>query len=496
MAFSVASGLALLLAFGIPASQSAGSCGSPDADVVIVGAGMAGISTANTLHEQGMKSFVILEARDEIGGRMRAVEIAGVKVEAGANWIHFVNRTGPQQPVNPLWPLKERCGLQGVYSNFSSRIVYNVNGTDVTESSRFREREANISTAYEKTHALRSTLMSANQTDISVRNALNRNNWNPTTAEDNYLDWYFFDFDFADSPNIASLYQILNGRGAEFGPDQFFVTDQRGYAYLTKCLAEDFLTQDSSRLRLNARVTAMEYSDSCVCAVTESSTRVCGRYGVATFPIGVLLNGSSVTFDPPLSQTKLNAIRQFSSVLYLKIFVQFNVSFWDNREYIGHASNTRGDYTIFQPLKNFLPNNPNIVLVTVTGDIARRISTQSSNITKQEIMEAIQSIYPNARAEIVDMFVPDWYTNPLYYGTYSLPLVGATDQSRTNIAAPAGRLYFTGEVVSLKYSSTVHGAYLAGIDTAMAIIRGAAMTTSSSVILIVCLLILSVLIHS
>ena len=369
---------------------------------------------------------------------------------------------------------------------------------DVTESSRFREREGDIHAAYGRLfQALSSTPMSANQPDISVRIALNRNGWNPTTAEDNYLDWYNFDYGFGDSPNITSLYQALEAFVAGFGPDHFLVTDQRGYAHLTKCLAEDFLTQNSSRLRLNTTVTAMEYNDSCVCAVTENSAKVCGRYGVATFSIGVLLNGSSVTFDPPLSQTKLNAIRQFSSGHYLKIAVQFNVSFWDiDREFIGRVPNTRGDYTIFQPLKKFLPNKPNVVIVTVTGDTARRVSTQSSNITKQEIMDAIQSIYPNASTEIPDIFVPDWYTNPLYYGSFSLPLVGATDQSRADIAAPAGRLYFTGEVVNQNYSMTVHGAYLAGIDTAMAIIRGSAMTTSSSVILVVCLLILSILIHS
>ena len=62
-------GAAIFLAT-YPACESAGSCNSPDADVVIVGAGMAGISAANTFHEQGMNSFVVLEAMSEIGGRM------------------------------------------------------------------------------------------------------------------------------------------------------------------------------------------------------------------------------------------------------------------------------------------------------------------------------------------------------------------------------------------------------------------------------------------
>lgn len=92
--------------------------------------------------------------------------------------------------------------------------------------------------------------------------------------------------------------------------------------------------------------------------------------------------------------------------------------------------------------------------------------------------------------------MPDWQSNPLYYGVYSFPNVGATAQSREAIAAPVGRLYFSGEAVSRDYSATVHGAYLAGIDTANTIIRGSAVTTGSSVVLLVFLLLLSMFIHN
>lgn len=116
-------GAAIFLAT-YPACESAGSCNSPDADVVIVGAGMAGISAANTFHEQGMNSFVVLEAMSEIGGRMRVADFAGVKVEVGANWIHEVNTSGaPRDSVNPIWTLKQRCNLQGFVSNFISCFI-------------------------------------------------------------------------------------------------------------------------------------------------------------------------------------------------------------------------------------------------------------------------------------------------------------------------------------------------------------------------------------
>ena len=43
--------------------DAAGSCDSPDADVIIVGAGMAGITAASTLYNNSVTKFLILEAR-------------------------------------------------------------------------------------------------------------------------------------------------------------------------------------------------------------------------------------------------------------------------------------------------------------------------------------------------------------------------------------------------------------------------------------------------
>jgi len=51
------------------------SCKEPDANVLILGAGMAGIAAAKTLDENGVTNFVILEACEEFGGRMRSAEI-------------------------------------------------------------------------------------------------------------------------------------------------------------------------------------------------------------------------------------------------------------------------------------------------------------------------------------------------------------------------------------------------------------------------------------
>ena len=56
--------------------------------VAIIGAGIAGLSAANHLIENGVKDIVVVEARDRVGGRIHTVKHNGRPLELGAQWIH------------------------------------------------------------------------------------------------------------------------------------------------------------------------------------------------------------------------------------------------------------------------------------------------------------------------------------------------------------------------------------------------------------------------
>ena len=56
--------------------------------VVVVGAGIAGLTVANALTHAGVEC-VVLEARDRIGGRLHTVDLAGSPVDLGGSWIHM-----------------------------------------------------------------------------------------------------------------------------------------------------------------------------------------------------------------------------------------------------------------------------------------------------------------------------------------------------------------------------------------------------------------------
>src|SRR5438270_6764110 len=73
-------------------------------DVAIVGAGAAGIGAARRLVDKGSVSFLVLEARDRVGGRVHTIEPAGFRLGRGAEWLHSADR-------NPLSPIARELGF-------------------------------------------------------------------------------------------------------------------------------------------------------------------------------------------------------------------------------------------------------------------------------------------------------------------------------------------------------------------------------------------------
>lgn len=71
-------------------SNSSKKCEANKFDVIIIGGGMAGLAAANHLLKNGIEDFIILEARNRIGGRIISIPMKNHNVELGANWIHGV----------------------------------------------------------------------------------------------------------------------------------------------------------------------------------------------------------------------------------------------------------------------------------------------------------------------------------------------------------------------------------------------------------------------
>lgn len=76
---------------------------------------MAGVIAARTLHENGIHDFIIIEARDELGGRLMSRTFGdNITVELGANWVQ-----GTQTDRGPANPIFELAGKHRIETRFN-----------------------------------------------------------------------------------------------------------------------------------------------------------------------------------------------------------------------------------------------------------------------------------------------------------------------------------------------------------------------------------------
>ena len=442
-----------------------GDCSSLDADVLVLGAGMAGITAAKTLSQDyNISKFLILEGMDDIGGRVRSVPFGGVNVELGANWIEGVLGTNTTQ-VNPLWLLKEKYGLEGTMTNYFDLVVYTEDGVKIP-GKELNELVARFNVTEEKVVEEADVRREMHLGDVSIRAALRLVGWDPSNTTSMFMEWYRYDFNLAESPDLTSLTEnVPDNNFEDFGPYEFFVTDQRGYSILIEKLAEQFLKPSDPRLHLKETVQSIEWGDCCVCATTDVN-RYCATTAIHTFSIGTL-HHKTVKFVPELPEWKLRAINTCDIGFFLKIFVEFPFIFWDSNQFIGYGSWGRGYFPLIQPLNLFFPENPPIVIMTVTQDEAWRISHQSEEQTTKEIWEVFQNMYGSSVTvpQPKSILVPDWVTNPFFHGMYSNYPTGMTESYVDDLRMSLGSLVFAGEALS-DYTGYLHGAYLTGIKGA------------------------------
>ena len=99
------------------------------ADVIVIGAGVAGLNAARCLNQEGNLKVVVLEGRERIGGRILTWETEGVSVDMGASFIHGkMILTDTKKIVNPVYRYCEDESLPFTYG--TRRNGYNFYGRD------------------------------------------------------------------------------------------------------------------------------------------------------------------------------------------------------------------------------------------------------------------------------------------------------------------------------------------------------------------------------
>ncbi|KAK9015489.1 hypothetical protein V6N11_006594 [Hibiscus sabdariffa] len=442
--------------------------------VIIIGAGVSGISAAKVLAENGIADLLILEASDRIGGRIRKESFGGVSVELGAGWIAGVGGKAP----NPVWEIAAKFGLRSCFSDYSN-ARYNI----YDQSGKIFPSGI-AADSYKK--AVDSAIQRLRDQESNCVEDVPDGTESPLTPIELAIDFILHDFEMAGKlfHSCFSLFGFQEKSKVEpistyvdFGEREYLVADERGYEYLLYKMAEDFLFTSEekildNRLKLNKVVRELQHSRNGVTVKTEDGCIYEASYVVLSASIGVL-QSDLICFRPPLPRWKTEAIEKCDVMIYTKVFLKFPYKFWPcgpDKEFFIYAHERRGYYTFWQQMENAYPSS-NILVVTLTNGESKRVEAQPDEETLKEAMGVLRDMFGSEIPTATDILVPRWWNNRFQRGSYSNYPIISNNQVVNDIKAPVGRIFFTGEHTSERFNGYVHGGYLAGIDTSKALLE-------------------------
>ncbi|KAJ5597436.1 hypothetical protein N7537_007520 [Penicillium hordei] len=434
--------------------------------VAVLGAGVAGVTAAKALSDNGVDDFLLVEYQDRIGGRMHDVSFGSgpdgnpYTVEAGANWVQgTVTGEGPE---NPIYTLAKKNKIITLETDQDNTTYFDEKGP-----ANYGNAISEFQDALHRVTVDAGSLLKDNIQDRSFRAGLRLHGWDPA-KNDSYrqtAEWWLFDGEFVYTPSESSEVFTSVAENATFNyfsEENLFVYDQRGFATIIREEAAEFLPENDNRLRLNTQVTGVDYNRDSVTVRTNQGC-IDADYAIMTFSLGVLQK-NVVDFVPTLPSWKKDAIHSFELGTYTKIFMQFSEPFWDNAQYLIYAdSETRGYYPEFQPLD--LPGvleGSGLMVATVVNDQSYRVEAQSNEETQAEVMEVLRNMYGPDIPDPTHLWYQRWTQTPWAYGSYSNWPPSTSLQAHQNLRANIGNVFFAGEATSQEFFGYLQGAYFEG----------------------------------
>lgn len=394
-----------------------------DPDVIIIGAGMAGIAAARVVMEAG-RLPVVLEARERMGGRAYTESRTfGFPHDHGAAWFEAVGR-------NPLVPLARGLGYQMARDPETVSVYVGGREADAERYDRIqRETERRID------RLARTSGDVAISSALKARDPLER----LAHAQIGPLD---------AGAELHRLSALDYNRQADGG----LLLPAQGMGA--------FVHQYGAALpvRTGARVRRIDWSGPGVAVETPQGT-LRAAVAIVTVPVGVLAAGD-IAFSPPLPVEKQEAIAGLPMGSYNRIALNFVRRVIDEKPFTTLNALTRAGEAIYGMLRPF---QREFAIVCVGGDQGRALEAAGAQAMIAFAIDALVEIYgADLRRAIDGTHATRWGADPLSRGAYSAALPGHADKRTVLGRALAERLFFAGEATDPKWAARVTGAWTSG----------------------------------
>jgi monoamine oxidase len=405
------------------------------ADIIVIGAGAAGLAAADQLVRKGLR-VLVLEARERVGGRCWTNRVPGLEIplELGAEFLH-----GEAKITRSLL---KRAGLSAIDSVREQRFLEHGRLRRINafaEAQRAAERASDL------------------ERDVSFATLLARLRL-PARTKD-FARMMVEGFDAADPRRVSARSIAEEWSGGELGASQ--PRPQGGYGALFGWLA-NAMVANGGELRLGAVASKVQWKPGAVSVsgrfLGEPFTARAKR-AIVTLPLGVLQAGA-LRFPE-----KRAALRKLASGPAIRVAMRFHRAFWEKR--------APGVAFFHSPAAPFptcwtpLPMRAPLLTAWAGGPKAARLTGSSTRKIVDAALASIEPIFGKGpRALLTAAYVHDWMRDPYARGAYSYVLVGGMG-AREELAAPlAETVFFAGEATESEEAGTVAAALRSGVRAA------------------------------
>ncbi|WP_312976985.1 NAD(P)/FAD-dependent oxidoreductase [Corynebacterium sp.] len=414
-------------------------------DVIVIGAGSAGVGAARQLQDAG-KSVVVLEARDRTGGRLWTDRtLLSIPHERGASLCHG----GPQTST---WKVAQKLGIEA--RKFSNTLSRYSPGTpwvhwDTEEFYAFPEGAPSISVPVPK--PVNGDTAERYFSSLGI----NPSNY-PLSLLGIQVDTEQFDKLPADEV-VESLEQCL--RVAEMGdlPKSDYAGDYKLLAPYDNIIDEVAKGLD---IRLGNAVKSIDYSGSGVTVAAGDNTFTAGKC-VVTLPIGVLQRGE-VEFIPKLDSEKMKAIDEVEQTVAFKTILEFDHPVRP-KNFDMMNQHDEGPSQFWDESTGMPGYEGQIIVAWDTGDRARELLSLPEEQRFEAALAGVRKIAGDSSLDFINASNYDWRKDEFAYGAYA----HAVEDPDAIYRPLNDNLYWAGAI-----QSTVAEANDSGVDAAMAILKG------------------------